>query len=94
MYMRVTRTRIDPAKMDEAITRTSQDIAAAARRLPGFQSLLLGADRATGQSIAVSTWDTEEHARWSRDALGDIPSRLQALGVQVDPPEIFEVTTT
>jgi hypothetical protein len=49
---------------------------------------------ATGQAITVSTWDTEDHARWSAaEAPGDLPSRLQALGVQVDPPQIFEVTT-
>jgi hypothetical protein len=67
MYMRVTRGRIDPARIDE----------------------LTG-----GQLVAVSTWDTEEHARWPRQALGDFVPRLQALGVQLDPPEFFEVTTT
>ena len=94
MYMRVTRARMDPAKIDEAVLQAGQDVAAAIRGLPGFQSYVGGVDRASGRSINVSTWDTEEHARWSAaDALGDIPSRLQSLGVQVDAPEIFEVTT-
>jgi hypothetical protein len=35
-----------------------------------------------------------EHARWSPDTLGDIPSRLQALGTQIEQPEIFEVTVS
>jgi quinol monooxygenase YgiN len=94
MYMRVTRARLDPTKVDETVRQVGQDVAAAIRRLPGCQSYVGGADRATGRTINVSTWDTEEHARWSSDALGDIPSRLQALGAQIDPPEIFEVTTT
>jgi hypothetical protein len=41
------------------------------------------------------SWDTEEHARLSRDVLlGAFIPRLQALGVQLDPPQIFEVTAT
>ena len=94
MYMRVVRGRIDPANIDEAVTQLGQDLAAAVRRLPGCQSFVGGGDRATGQTITVSTWDTEEHARYSQDALGDVASRIQALGVQVNPPEIFEVTAT
>ena len=94
MYMRVTRARMDPSRIDDAVRQISQDVAAAIRGLPGCPSYTGGADRASGRSINVSTWDTEEHARWSAaDALGDIPAKLQALGAQVDPPEIFEVTT-
>ena len=62
--MRVTRSRVDPARTDEA-TKLVQDIAAAVRRKPGCQSSMLGGDPAMGQAIAVSTWDTEEHARWT-----------------------------
>ena len=95
MYMRVTRARFaDPSKIDEATRQTGRDVAAAISRQPGCQRLTGAVDRANGRTISVSTWDTEEHARWSPDALGDIPSRLQALGAQVDPPEFFEVTTT
>jgi hypothetical protein len=94
MFIRVTRGRFDPARFDE-FHQLVDDVATAVRRLPGLQSLMDGVDRARGQMIAVSTWDTEEHARWSAAALGgDFPSRLQALGVQLDPPEFFEATTT
>ena len=93
MYMRVTRSRIDPARIDEAGSQVGPVLFAAVSRLPGYQSYMVGADRASGRAVSVSTWDTEEHARWFPDALGDVPSRLQALGVQTDPPEIFEVTT-
>ena len=93
MYMRVVRGRIDLAKIDEAVSQVGPDLAAAVKRQPGCQSFMAGGDRATGQTITVSTWDTEEHARYSMDALGDVASRIQALGVQADPPEIFEVTT-
>ena len=91
MWIRVARGRVDPARIDENST-FGQDITAAFRQLPGFQSFMSGTDRATGQVITVSTFDTEEHARFSRDALGgDIQSRMQARGTQVDPPEFYEV---
>jgi hypothetical protein len=68
-------------------------VGAAIRRLPGCQSWMGGVDRASGRLILVSTWDTADHARWALEALGDLVPRFQALGVQLDPPEVFEVTT-
>ena len=62
MYMRVGPARMDPARIDEDSTLV-QDIAEAFKQLPGFQSVMIGVDRTTGQFITVSTWDTEEHAR-------------------------------
>jgi heme-degrading monooxygenase HmoA len=94
MYMRVTRSRIDPSRLDEALGQVATDLRAAIGRLPGNQSYTLAADRASGQSLSISTWDTDEHARWTRGALGDILPRLQALGMQIDPPEFFEVTSS
>lgn len=47
-------------------------------------------DRAAGKSIAVSTWDIEEHANFPHEALGSLLPRLQAMGHQTDPPEIYE----
>jgi hypothetical protein len=93
MYMRVVRGRLDPSKLSDQAGQLGQDLAAAIRRQPGFQSSLGGVDRASGQSIVVSTWDTEEHARYSPDVLGDVITKLRDLGLQADPPEIFEVTT-
>ncbi len=93
MYMRVVRGRVDPAKLDE-VNQVAPDLAAAIRRQPGHQNSMGGMDRATGRTIVVSTWDTQEHASYSPESLGDVQSRLRALGVQADPPEIFEVTPT
>ena len=94
MYMRVTRARLDSTKVDETVRQVGQDVAAAIRRLPGCQSYVGGADRATGRTINVSTWDTEEHARWSSRC----PRRhtVQAPGSWCTdrPARIFEVTTT
>jgi hypothetical protein len=90
-YMRVTRGRIDPAGWEE-LNKLGQEIAATIRRLPGNQSYVAGVDLASGRAQTVSIWDTEEDARRDNLAGTDLASRVQALGVQLDPPEFFEVT--
>ena len=92
MYLRISRARFDPARYEELLPLT-REIAAAIQQLPGCQSYHLGIDRNAGTGVSASTWDTEEHARFSPDSLGNATSRLQALGVQVDPPEIYEIPT-
>jgi hypothetical protein len=92
MHMRVTHTRTDPAKWDENLPEALEAIEAI-RQLPGNQSIVVVGDRTrpTGERLFVSTWDTEDHARFSREAvLGDLLARVQGVGIQVDPPQIFE----
>jgi hypothetical protein len=50
-------------------------------------------DRASGRVLTVSTWDTEANARADRLGGTELASRMQALGVHLDPPEFFEVST-
>ena len=95
MYLRVTRGQwADPAAaVSEATTRVLEDLNRTIRGLPGNQSYTGGVDPAgNGRVIAISVWDTEEHARFDPGALSDIGSRLQALGLQIEPSEFFEVT--
>ena len=87
MYLRLTRGSFDPSRVDE-VMHLNQDIRAALQRLPGFQD----AQSQVGIDRAVTTWDTEEHARFSRDALGDVLNRMQAIGVQFEPREVYEVS--
>ena len=77
MYVRITRGSVEPARYDEAVA-VAQEIARAASRLPGFRSYHVGADRATGQWVAVSEWDSEASARFSREALGEAYTRFLA----------------
>jgi len=96
MYLRFGRGRIDTAKLDEDGTLV-HDITEAFRQLPGYvdRSFVLGLDRATGQTINVSTYDSEEHARWT-PSRPDLDARVQAVRIPADPtpPEFFEVTTS
>jgi hypothetical protein len=68
------------------------DVVATIKQLPGCQSVVVGGNRTTGEAWVVGTYDTEGHAGWSpAEVLGDLPSRLHALGGLADPPEIVEV---
>ncbi len=90
MYLRISRGRFDTSKYDELLG-LAEDIHAAVRSLPGFQSFYGGADRAAGTLAVVSVWDSAEHANVPREALGAIMPRLQAVGLQLEPAEIYEV---
>ena len=90
MYLRITRARFDPASYEQ-ITTAAQEVQAAMRQLPGVQHIHQGVDRTAGTVAAVSVWDSEEHARFAREALGEPIGRLKALGVQFEDPEIYEI---
>ena len=90
MYLRITRGRFDPAAVDQ-VTALVGEVAAAVERMPGFQQLYQARDLSGGTIVAVSLWDTEEHARFSREDLGEVVNRLREQGVQLEPPEVLEV---
>jgi len=89
MYLRVTRGRVDPAKSEEAI-RLVPAIMAAIQQLPGCRGAQSGVDRATGNSISISTFETLDQAQFSRDRLSEAIAPLLALGWQGEAPEIYE----
>ena len=92
MYIRVTRNHVEPSRVDDALALVP-DTVAAMRRLPGCQHVHTGVDRTSGQGISligITIFDTEEHARFSRDeALTRAVSRLRELGVSFEPPEVY-----
>ena len=90
MYMRITRGRFDPAVADRLVP-LAREVDAAVGMLPGFQHIHTGIDRASGAIAVVSLWDTEEHARFSREALGAVLTDAAAAGVELAPPEIYEL---
>jgi hypothetical protein len=95
-YLRVTHSQIDPARLAEheaELRRLSVELAEAVRRLPGCLHYVSGGDFATGRSISVSVFDTLEHAQLSRASLGAMIPRMQALGLQIESPAFYEVTS-
>jgi hypothetical protein len=89
MYLRISRGRWDPAHHDE-LARLVPEVFAAIQRLPGCQDVRTGVERNTGRTVTVSSFDTLEHAQFSRDSIGESLARLQAAGWQGEAPEIYE----
>ena len=92
VYIRVTRGKVDPSRYAD-VRGLGREIAIAFSRLPGAQDYHGGGDPETGNILAVSTWDNEEHARVPREAMGSVVQKLQALGVELQPPEIYQTFT-
>ncbi len=95
MYLRITRGRFDAAKYDELFPMM-REVDPIVQALPGCQSVHSAMDRTAGRLGIVSTWDTAEHANFSRETAGDLGElvrRTQAMGVQLEPPEIYEIVT-
>ena len=88
MYIRITRGRYDPSRSADA-RAVAPDVIAAVRRIPGCQDVIAGMDDAAGQLVTIATFDTAEHVNFSREALGEVVTRVGAAGIQLDPPEVY-----
>ena len=91
MYLRLTRGRLEPARYD-AVVPLVPAITAALRALPGVQDVHVGIDRATGRTLSLTSFDTFEHAQFSRERLSSVLAPLQAIGWEPEAPEIYEAT--
>jgi heme-degrading monooxygenase HmoA len=65
MWARVSRLQGEPGRVDENVQIMMDRALPAARRLPGFKGVLGLADRASGKSLAVTFWESEEAMRAS-----------------------------
>jgi hypothetical protein len=89
MYLRLTRGRFDPARYD-AVVPLVPAITAALRVVPGVQDVRIGIDRTSGRTLSLTSFETLEHAQFSRDRLGPVLQGLQDLGWEAEAPEIYE----
>jgi heme-degrading monooxygenase HmoA len=63
MHARVTRSRVAPDVVADAVGIVESSIVPAAKEQPGFQGYLHLVDRATGEGISITLWATEEEMR-------------------------------
>jgi hypothetical protein len=91
VYVRLTRGRFNP-DTEADVQRITEEVAALACRLPGFQTYRGGFDRSAGRLVAITTWDSAEHATGLRDAIPETVARLLGLGVQLEPAEIYQIS--
>jgi quinol monooxygenase YgiN len=99
MYIRISRGHFDPARLEEIrqmLQDSQESLAPALQKMPGFQNYHTGIDPNTNTMIAVSLWDSAEHAA----ALGQLPEMnalrpvFQQHGVSFDPISTYEIFWT
>jgi hypothetical protein len=92
MYLRISHGHFDTSRFDEVAAALQG--ATAVRQLPGYQSSCWGLDQASGALVALSTWDTRQHAMFSRTAANP-PDRENMLmdeaGFRLGEPEVYEL---
>ena len=92
MYVRITPFGFDPPREQEVVRFTNDQLIPAFRRAPGFRRYYGATDRATGRGYALTLWDTREQAEALRTVVGGpIMQGIQALGVQLEAAQVFEV---
>ncbi|HWQ15688.1 MAG TPA: hypothetical protein VNL77_23005 [Roseiflexaceae bacterium] len=92
MFVRISHGRFNPASESDVQRIVEGQVIPVIQGLPGFQRYYGGVNRGAGTLVAVTVWDTEEHASFSRENLAGVMPALQAIGVTLEPPQIFEVT--
>ncbi|WP_077488095.1 hypothetical protein [Sinomonas mesophila] len=91
-YARRTVTKASPDRLDTAIKVIQDQIIPAAQRIPGFMGGYWLADRATGDGVGFTFFDTKEALETSRAAADQIRTdAAQAIGAEVVSVDHFEV---
>lgn len=75
MYARSTTITADPARADEGIAFVRDQVWPAVREMPGCLGLSLLVDRATGRSIATTSWESEAAMRATEGSVRDMRIR-------------------
>jgi hypothetical protein len=88
MHARHVTVKGDPGRVDEVV-RTQQDVVLPVLRdCTGFKAQLLLLDRAKGEAIGISLWDTEENMHASEEKVQAARQQV-ADSLEADtPPEV------
>ncbi len=92
MFLRLTRGRFDPAH-EEDVKSAVKPVIDAFRELPGLLRYTDAINHELGLFVALTYWDTQEHASFDRALLGDSIVTFTKSGVTLEPSEIYEVDT-
>jgi hypothetical protein len=94
MYMRISRGSFPSGTDVQKMIELNETVADALKNRPGFVSFHAGLNQQSGTFLAVTMWKDEESANFPREALGNFVSQGQALGIQLEPAESYEVNVT
>ena len=60
MFARVLRSRFRAGKVDQAVELFEKNVLPQCRKQPGFKGAYFLDDRGTGESVAITFWESEE----------------------------------
>jgi heme-degrading monooxygenase HmoA len=63
MHARMTRSRVAPTIVDDAVRILESSILPAAREQPGYRGYLHLVDRATGDGVSITLWASDDEMR-------------------------------
>jgi heme-degrading monooxygenase HmoA len=98
MHARMTRSRVQPAKLDEALRIVQSSTVPTAKEQPGYRGYLHLVDRATGDVVSITLWASEDEMRagetgpYYRDQISKVRSLLvgepDVHGYEVDVQDV------
>ena len=91
MFIRTTTYSYNPAQADELLQLNDEQLIPFLRQLPGFVSYTYGLDAATRRGISISVWESREAAEGFRTAMGGMVQHFQAVGLQIDPSQVYAI---
>ena len=91
-FLRVTRCTFDTSKVDQLASDMRNEAVPAVRALAGARALTAGVDRATGEGVVTSVWDSAANREASDSALDSLRRRIfEAAGAQQPEVSLYEV---
>jgi heme-degrading monooxygenase HmoA len=92
MFARVSTFQGAPEGLDDSLRNVEEQVLPAARRLEGFAGMLALVDRASGKTVGITLWETEEHMRASEEAANRLRAETaEAAGEEIVSVERYEV---
>ena len=88
MYARHVTVKGDPARVDEVVRTQEEIVLPVLRSCTGFVAQLLLLDRARGEAIGISLWDTAENLHASEDKVRAARQQVANAIQSADPPEV------
>jgi quinol monooxygenase YgiN len=90
MVTRIVTVQIKPGQLEEAVRIFQDSILPAARQQPGFKSLTLLTDPATGKAMSVGHWSTEADLKAS-ETNGFLQEQFAKFAQVIAAPPVREV---
>jgi heme-degrading monooxygenase HmoA len=92
MYARVNRFQDRPESLDEAERFAEEKIVPRLQTVPGFLGVLSLVDRTTGESLAITFWESQQTMEASEAEANQLRGDVaQAAGSQIRTVDRYEV---